>query len=99
MGRHGDKKKVDALPRDFEELDQHAQLIYWARRAARAITYTTWTLGIIAATGGVIFSSWVWLSALAAPVIVNTWVVNNAYHRVARQTGLDSKLIRKLWRE
>ncbi len=65
MGRHGDKKKIDALPRNFEERDEFAQLIYWARRAARAITYTTWTLGIIAATGGVIFSSWVWLSALA----------------------------------
>ncbi len=83
------------LPEDRDEL---AQLIYWARRAARLIIYITWTLGIIAATGGVIFSSWVWLSVLAAPVIVNTWVVNNAYHRVARQTGLDSKSIRKLWR-
>ncbi len=48
MGRHGDKRKVDALPRNFEERDEFAQLIYWARRAARAITYTTWTLGIIA---------------------------------------------------
>ncbi len=67
MGRHGDKKKVDALPRDFEELDEFAQLIYWARRVARSIIYTTWTLGIIAAAGGVIFSSWMWLSVLAAP--------------------------------
>ncbi len=81
-----------------EDRDEVAHLIYWARRAARWIIYTTWTLGIIAATGGVIFSSWVWLSILAAPVIVNTWVVNNAYHRVARDAGLDSKLIRKLWR-
>ncbi len=81
-----------------EDRDEVAQLIYWARRAARSIIYTTWTLGIIVATGGVIFSSWVWLSVLAAPVIVNIWVLNNAYHRVARQTGLDSKLIRKLWR-
>ncbi len=98
MGRHGDKKKVAALPGDFRERDEVAQLIYWARQAARSIIYTTWTLGIIAAAGGVIFSSWVWLSVLAAPVIVNIWVVDNAYHRVARQTGLDSKLIRKLWR-
>jgi hypothetical protein len=97
MGRHGDKNKVAALPSDFRERDEVAQLIYWARQAARSITYTTWTLGIIAATGGVIFSSWVWLSVLAAPVIVNTWVVNNAHHRVARRTGLDAKLIRKLW--
>ncbi len=81
-----------------EDRDEVAHLIYWARRAARSIIYITWTLGIIAATGGVIFSSWAWLSVLAAPVIVNTWVVNNAYHRVARQTGLDSKFIRKLWR-
>ncbi len=81
-----------------EDRDEVAQLIYWARRAARSITYITWALGIIAAAGGVIFSSWVWLSVLAAPVIVNTWVVDNAYHRVARQTGLESKLIRKLWR-
>jgi hypothetical protein len=86
------------LPRHFEERAEVAQLIYWARRAARSIIYTTWTLGIIAATGGVIFSSWVWLSVLAAPVIVNAWVVNNAYRRVARRTRLDSKLIRKLWR-
>ncbi len=81
-----------------EDRDEVAQLIYWARRTARSIIYTTWTLGIIAATGGVIFSSWVWLSIRAAPVIVNTWVLNNAYHLVARQTGLDSKLIRKRWR-
>ena len=69
------------MSRDVEELNERAQLIYWARRVARSIIYTTWTLGIIAAAGGVIFSSWMWLSVLAAPVIVNTWAVNNAYHR------------------
>ena len=74
-----------------EDRDEVAQLIYWARQATRSIIYTTWTLGIIAAAGGVIFSSWMWLSVLAAPVIVNTWAVNNAYHRVAREMRMWDK--------
>ncbi len=94
-----DEDEVDELLKDSEgEIGEVARLILRERRIARSIMYTTWGLGIIVAIVGVVFSGWVWLIVLAVP-IVNALVVNNAYHRIARETGLDPKVVHQLWRQ
>jgi len=75
-----------------EEMEEVVRLIVWERRRARSTIYTTWILGIVGAVVGVIWSGWVWLFVLAVPIVVNALVVNNAYHRIARETGLDAKV-------
>ncbi len=84
----------------LEKISKEIQeLIVRERRIVRSTIFTTWIIGIIVAVVGSGLSGWMWLWALVVPVVINIFILNNAYHRIARETGLDPRFVHKLWRE
>jgi hypothetical protein len=76
------------------------ELLVNERRIARWITITTWLIAIMVLVVGGAITYWIWLwGVLLLPLLIAVFVKAKAHKRIAGQTGLDTRVVRQLWRD
>lgn len=76
------------------------ELLMKERRTVRRVTVTTWLVAVMVFVTGTVMTGWVGLwGILLVPFLITTFVRIEVHKRIAEQTGLDIKAVRRLWRD
>jgi len=76
------------------------ELLMKERRTVRRVTITTWLVAVMVLVIGTVMTGWVGLwGILLVAFLITTFVRIEVHKRIAEQTGLDIKAVRRLWRD